>query len=125
LTKLVIFRQLKQGRKTAGRVKYPRMTETNQESFHQRLKRIRKQRELSVREIAQRIGVPISTYREWENGRLIQGPAPYLLIAKTLNVSLHELFTGAMPGQQGELLGRLDTAVNTLEALRAELLSHF
>jgi transcriptional regulator with XRE-family HTH domain len=101
------------------------MTETIQESFHQRLKRIRKQRGLSVRELAQRIGVPISTYREWENGRLIQGPAPYLLIAKTLNVSLHEIFTGAMPGQQGELLGRLDTAVNTLEALRSELLSHF
>lgn len=101
------------------------MTELVQEGFHHRLKRLRKQRELSVREIAQRIGVPISTYREWENGRLIQGPTPYLMISKTLNVSLHELFTGEVPGEQGELLQRLDSAVNVLETLRSVLLSRF
>ena len=45
---------------------------------------------LKVKEVAQRIGVAESTYRDWENGRKIQGE-PYRLIADALEVSLMEL----------------------------------
>ena len=43
-----------------------------------------------MREAARHIGVPESTYREWEYGRKIRGE-PYLQIAKAFGVSLDEL----------------------------------
>ena len=47
-------------------------------------------------EVAARTGVPLTTYREWEYGRAIQGE-PYGAIAKVLEVSLEELLPGKRP----------------------------
>ena len=63
------------------------------EKFHTRLQRLRNQKDISVRQMAQRIDVPESTYREWEYGRQIKGE-PYGKLAVALNVSLNELLTG-------------------------------
>lgn len=59
-------------------------------------KRLRKFRELknkSVNDISGQIGVPASTYREWEYGRSIRGDH-YIPLALALGVPLVELLTG-------------------------------
>lgn len=57
--------------------------------------RIKKYRELagiSQREAARLIGVPVSTYREWEYGRQIRDYKSYIKIARAFNISLDMLF---------------------------------
>ena len=63
------------------------------ESLSERLVKLRKEKNLTVRELANIIGVPESTYREWEYGRPVSGP-PYVKIAEALSVSLSFLMTG-------------------------------
>lgn len=63
------------------------------ESLSDRLRRLRTEKGYSVKEVAEAIGVPVTTYREWEHGRKIVGE-PYLALSKVFEVSLYELLTG-------------------------------
>lgn len=54
------------------------------------LKSRRQELKLKAKDVAKRIGVAESTYREWENGRNIQGE-PYLKIAEILEIPLTKL----------------------------------
>ena len=60
------------------------------EPISKRLKKFRELRNLSIKETAALIGVPESTYREWEYGRAIRGE-PYLKIAQAFSISLDDL----------------------------------
>lgn len=53
-------------------------------------------RKLSVEEVAKKLGVATSTYREWEYGRSIRGK-PYEKLASILGVTIYELLTGDRP----------------------------
>jgi transcriptional regulator with XRE-family HTH domain len=64
--------------------------------FAKRLKSLRTKRGFSASETARNAQVPITTYRDWEEGREIQGQ-PYLKLATALDVSLYELMTGHCP----------------------------
>jgi transcriptional regulator with XRE-family HTH domain len=64
-----------------------------------RMKRMRIENGLSLREAAQRAQTAVSTYREWEQGRRIKGE-PYEKIAAALDVTLYELLTGKRPNQR-------------------------
>lgn len=75
------------------------------EPFSQRLRLLRKQRGLTIKQVAGFVGVPLSTYREWEYGRAIQGE-PYVKIAEVLSVSLSELMTGRK--EHSEVLAELE-----------------
>lgn len=57
----------------------------------EKIKARREDLNLKVKDIAQEIGVAESTYRDWENGRQIQGE-PYTKISAALDISLGELF---------------------------------
>ncbi|MBG59899.1 MAG: hypothetical protein CMJ16_05515 [Peredibacter sp.] len=59
-----------------------------------RLKQLRLERNLTVREVAETAGFPISTYRSWEEGAKIVGEGPYLSLSKLYRVSLSFLITG-------------------------------
>jgi transcriptional regulator with XRE-family HTH domain len=63
------------------------------ESFSKRLKRLRESKNLSATEMARRIQVPATTYREWEYGRGAKFP-PFLKISQVLAISVTELVTG-------------------------------
>jgi transcriptional regulator with XRE-family HTH domain len=93
------------------------------EPLHKRLKRLREARQISTAEMARQIRVPMTTYREWEYGRSIKGE-PYLAIAKVLEVGVYELLCGEKVSSKRELLETLDGAVDSLQRLRADLLSH-
>jgi transcriptional regulator with XRE-family HTH domain len=63
------------------------------ESFNQRLKRIREEKNLSASEMARLINVAQTTYRQWEYGRGMKFP-PFLKISQVLAISVTELITG-------------------------------
>ncbi len=63
----------------------------------QRLKIFRTKTTLSAREVASQVGVSVSTYRDWENGRAIKGE-PYTKLAEVLGVHVLEVLEGRRPG---------------------------
>ncbi len=91
------------------------------ESIGKRMKKLRLQREISIEDMARSVGCAPSTFRDWENGRAIQGE-PYLKIATTLEVSLKELLTGEHSSAKKALLELTDIR-NSLLKLEHELLS--
>lgn len=66
--------------------------------FGKRLKKLRETKNISTKQIAEALDVPVTTYREWENGRAIRG-LPYVKIAKFYKISLTELMTGQKPNK--------------------------
>lgn len=58
-----------------------------------RLKDLRLKAGKTAKDVARQIGVAESTYRDWENGRLIRGE-PYQKIANVLQTSVFYLVTG-------------------------------
>lgn len=89
------------------------------EGFNHRLKKFRLQAKLSQRQAAKKIGVPESTYREWEYGNAILGE-PYPQIAKAFNVSLNELFgLKDDPGKTTE--EKVDKIISELQSLKSNL----
>ncbi len=87
--------------------------------FHERLRTLRKSKGLTMREMARRVGVPETTYREWEVGRAIQGE-PYVRMAKALEVSLTELLTGQRP-DQAQILSEIEEVEQKLKQLKNQL----
>ena len=59
-----------------------------------RLRQLRTECGLSIQEISNQTGVPVSTYRSWEEGVRIVGEEPYLKLCSAFSISLHELITG-------------------------------
>jgi transcriptional regulator with XRE-family HTH domain len=96
-------------------------TGENMEPFNKRLKRIRGERGLSVKQVAQQIAVPESTYREWEYGRPLVGP-PYVKLAEVLSVPLTVLMTG-QSAQAEWIADELNHIEITLSELRTKVLS--
>jgi DNA-binding XRE family transcriptional regulator len=60
-----------------------RKEEEKFDSFYQRLKQLREERRLNVKEAAKLIGVPMTTYRDWEYGRAVTGET-YVKISKEI-----------------------------------------
>jgi transcriptional regulator with XRE-family HTH domain len=93
------------------------------ETFAQRITRLRRQRKLTQKQIAEVLGIPLSTYKEWEYGRRIQGEEVYARLAEVLEVNLKTLLTGAKSSGQEEVLEMLDGAIDQLKELKATLMS--
>jgi transcriptional regulator with XRE-family HTH domain len=89
------------------------------ESLHLKIKRLRKERKLTLREVAQGIGVPLTTYREWEYGRAIR--SEHLInLAKFFGVSLEDL-TNSEHIQDLSLEQRLKIAIDHLLIVHSEI----
>ena len=94
------------------------------EEFNKRLKRLRIQKGYTIKSFAKKIGVPVSTYREWEYGRLIRGSKSYEVIAKVLGVSLANLLTGISNDKQ-LIIQKIDKLQIDLAGIKEHLLSLF
>ncbi len=90
------------------------------ERLGDRLRRLRPDSDLSIEEVARRLGISSSTYREWENGRAIRGE-PYVKMRDFFQVSLEELMTGKK-GDQAKILREIDTIERHVKVLRFEVL---
>jgi len=93
--------------------------EKKNETLGERLKRYRTEKKLTVDEVARRIGVAPSTYREWEYGREIRGE-PYLALAETFGTTLHGILVGSAAGPH-ETLQEIDEILLRLKKLKADL----
>ena len=85
------------------------------ETLGKRLRRLRRDKGLSISDLAKMVGVSESTYREWEYGRAIRGE-PYGKLADTLDVSVSELLFGEKHGNQSveSLLLQIEHAVQKI-----------
>jgi len=92
-------------------------------TLHERLKKYRVRRGLTLAEAATLSGVPVSTYKEWENGRQIRGE-PYVALAQTYQISLQELLTGEK-SQLGPALEQLDQLEQQIQTLKKNLIALF
>lgn len=72
-----------------------------------------------MREAARRIGVPETTYREWEYGRAIRGE-PYPKIAAAFGVSLEVLF-GAGVSEDVTIENRLKRISEEVTAIHDQI----
>lgn len=55
-----------------------------------RLRLYRNRAKVSAQAAANAVGVSVSTYRDWENGRMIMGE-PYIELAKLFGISVADL----------------------------------
>lgn len=69
-----------------------------------------------MRKAAKRIGVPESTYREWEYGRSIRGSL-YPKIAEAFEIQLEELFgvNSARNESEEEIINRITVDLTALK----------
>lgn len=93
------------------------------ESFSKRLRRLRKERGLTMKQVAIRLSVPVTTYREWEYGRSIQGTEPYLKLAEVFSVSVLEILGGSK-STESKIWQEVESLEKNLAALKMELRSY-
>ena len=93
----------------------------NKESLGERLKKLREKKGLTVKDVSDKIGVPITTYREWEHGRKIVGE-PYIQLSKVFEISVYELITGEKASST-ELFKSVEVIEIELKKIKQNLLS--
>jgi transcriptional regulator with XRE-family HTH domain len=86
--------------------------------FGKRLRSLRVLHRLSLKEASLLIGVPVTTYRDWEYGKRIQGQ-PYINIARAFGITLNQLF--GVDDSDLTLEQKLDAAINELQQVRSAL----
>lgn len=87
--------------------------------FGNRLRDLRKQSGLTIKQVSKKLGVAESTFRDWEQGRLIKGE-PYVKISKLFNVSLYELMTGET-GNLAPIFTKLNDVKSTIEHIEKDI----
>jgi putative transcriptional regulator len=92
-------------------------------SLSKRLRNFRKDKGLTMKQVADRLGIASSTYRDWEYGRAILGE-PYLQLAQIFEVSLKELMVGDKESPQHalDILREIESA---LDRMKVELSTLF
>jgi transcriptional regulator with XRE-family HTH domain len=63
------------------------------EDFPRRIARLRKEHGLTIKQVAEYIQVPTTTYRDWEYGRA-KLDTTYIKLAELFGVSVYELLGG-------------------------------
>ncbi|MDR3608445.1 MAG: helix-turn-helix transcriptional regulator [Oligoflexia bacterium] len=87
-------------------------------SIGNRLRKLRTENRFTLSQVARQVGVPVSTYRDWEYGKAIQGE-PYAKLAQAFGVSIEELLGGEKalqkPEMRSDILGLLLNARKNLD----------
>ncbi len=85
-------------------------------SVAEKMKTRRQKLNIKVRDISQKVGVAESTYRDWENGRSIQGE-PYMKIANALNMNILDLLE-IEKTSIGKVIADIDAIENHVKNIR-------
>ena len=85
--------------------------------FNKRLKKLREEKGITPKAMAEKLEVSVSTYRDWEYGRKITGE-PYVKISEVLNIGLGELFGKSVSdySEFKEAIKSVREALNRLES---------
>ncbi len=96
---------------------------TRHSSLPSHLRSLRLAKGWSMKTAAAKIGVPVSTYRDWEYGNSIRGEH-YKRIAEVFGISLEELFGDTAKAEKADILkileelkDRLDLALQLVRTL--------
>lgn len=65
---------------------------SSRKRFSNNLKEIREERKLSQKEVAEKMGVPVSTYANWEQGRREPSIGDIFSLLKVLEIDANDLF---------------------------------
>ena len=93
------------------------------ESFAQRITARRVQQGLTQREVAEKIGVPLSTYKEWEYGRRVQGEKIYVALSEVLDMNLKTLLTGEPQMDRNDLIKQVQQMIGQMKDIKTSLMS--
>ena len=88
-------------------------------SIGQRLQALRENKGLTIKEVAHRLGISASTYRDWELGTRISGE-PYIKLSEEFGVPLSYLMTGEMSNQD-ELVNSIKQIKRILEIMEKNI----
>ena len=85
-------------------------------NFAKRLTAFRLEKDLSINQVARKLGVSPSTYRTWEYGAKIKGE-PYIQLAEIFEVSLKELLSG----EKSQIEAHIEQVEDQLKIIRSLL----
>ena len=88
----------------------------------QRLKHLRQAQGLSAKDVAQKLNIPVSTYRDWELGTQITGE-PYRELSSLFKVTLNSLMYGEEKKSSEQILKMLRVIKTSLEDLENEVIT--
>ena len=97
---------------------------SEKKEFGNRLRSLRKKKNLSIEKVSEIIDVAPSTYREWEQGRSIRGEQTYFLLASLFEVSVYHLLTGES-FDSNDFLTRLEEIEQKIQRVRMDLKEFF
>jgi transcriptional regulator with XRE-family HTH domain len=86
------------------------------ETLAKRLRFHRKRCGMTGAQVARRLGIPDTTYREWEYGRAIQGE-PYQKLAEIFDIRVLELLIGPQADRE-QLVKDVEQAEGILRKLK-------
>lgn len=89
--------------------------------FHKRLVHYRTQIGLNQLELAKKVGVAVSTYRDWENGVRIQGHENFVKLSHALEVPLKQLMAGEPVNRK--IIDDINYIIQGLEELKKDVMS--
>jgi transcriptional regulator with XRE-family HTH domain len=92
-------------------------------TFAQRISLRRTELGLTQIQVARAIGVSVSTYKEWEHGRRIQGEESYVKLSRILEMNLYTLLTGEALENRTFQIQTIQDLVRRLDQLKESLLS--
>jgi len=92
-------------------------------TFAQRITNLRQKRGLTQRNVAEALEIPLSTYKEWEYGRRIQGEEVYVRLAEIFEVSLKTLLTGQEQQTRDDILEKVQLALKQMNEVKRSLIS--
>lgn len=93
------------------------MKTSGSQAISQKLQMLRRGTRLSVKDVADQLGVAESTYRDWEYGRAIKGE-PYVKLAEVFGVSLSELLLPSVTNEKAFVLARIKEIEDALKSIK-------
>lgn len=85
-------------------IKANRATPQRDDNLGESLRRIRKQKEMTLTELGEKCGMPISTISKIENNKMSLTYDRLLQICQALDIDLSQLFTGSATGEETAVL---------------------
>ena len=93
------------------------------ETFAQRIASLRQKRGLTQRKVAEALNIPLSTYKEWEYGRRMQGEEVYVRLAEIFEVNLKTLLTGHGQQTKDDILEKVHLVLKQMNEVKKSLMS--
>lgn len=80
---------------------------------------LRKERGLTMKQVAEKLGVPLTTYREWEYGRSIRNPHHFIHLLQFFGLSIEDITSES--SSKLSIEDRLNRALSDIAFVQSEL----